>query len=96
MKRTNKPPDGSFQIRCSKLGHQIHFAYCRKENFGLPCIKTMSCWFRYFDVESYLREDLSPEEYKKNFHHAPKTKVQSLMELIVQARKRQKKEDDSE
>lgn len=96
MKQAKNPPNDSFQIRCSKLGHQIHFSYCRKENFGLPCIRAMNCWFRYFDVEGYLRDDLTAEEFAKVFQQAPKNKVQSLMELIDQARQRQKKDGDFE
>lgn len=88
MKLKKNPPDDTFQIRCSKLGHQIHFSYCRKENFGLPCIKTLNCWFPHFDVEQYLREELSPEEFEQAFEKIAKPKVQTLMELIDQARKR--------
>ena len=82
------PPDDTFQIRCSKLGHQIPFSYCRKENFGLPCIKTLNCWFPHFKVEAYLREELSPEEFERAFEKNAKPKMQTLMELIDQAQKR--------
>ena len=88
-----KPPDDTFQIRCSKLGHQIHFSYCRTENFGLPCIKTLNCWFPYFEVEQYLREDMSPEEFEQAFDKNIKPKMQSLMELIDQAQKRAGKKE---
>lgn len=88
MSLKNKPPDDTFQIRCPKLGHQIHFSYCRKENFGLPCIKTLNCWFPYFKVEQYLREELGSDEYEQAFEKSVKPKIQSLMELIDQAQKR--------
>lgn len=85
------PPDDTFQIRCSKLGHQIHFSYCRKENFDLPCVKTLNCWYPYFNVEQYLREELSPDEYERAFEKNVKPKLQSLMELIDEAQKRAEK-----
>jgi hypothetical protein len=93
MDLKKNPPDDTFQIRCSKLGHQIFFSYCRKENFGLPCIKIMNCWFRYFNVAEYLRADLTPEQFNQVFQQPPKSRVQSLVELIDQAQRRAKKEN---
>jgi len=54
----------------------------------------MNCWFRYFDVEKYLRAELTPAEFEQIFQGPPKSKVESLLELIDQAQKRvgQKKE----
>ncbi len=92
MKPTSTPPDDNFQIRCPRLGHQIHFAYCRTENFGLPCFKTLDCWFHYFQVEEFLRRDLSPDEWRDAFGKPVKPKILSLSELIEQARKRGKAE----
>lgn len=93
MDQNKGPPADSFQIRCPKLGHQIYFSYCRTENFGLPCVRTLNCWFRYFDVTTYLRGEITPEEFKKIFQEPPKSRVQSLMEMIDQARKRGGKEE---
>ena len=77
-----------YSIRCPRLGHAITFAYCRKENKGLPCFKTLDCWFQYFPVEDYLREKLTLEEWEKAFEQKAPTKVQSLIELIEAAKKR--------
>ena len=85
------PPDDSFQIRCSKLGHQIHFGYCRKENMGLPCVRILTCWHPYFNVELYFRQELSAEQWKEVFETQPKPKAVTLVELIEQVQKR--KED---
>lgn len=87
----NNPPDDSMQIRCSKLGHQIHYSYCRKENFGLPCPRIIICWHPYFSVEENLRHELNEKEWKKVFEEPPKPKVLSLVELIEQAQKRKGK-----
>lgn len=95
MTKKNSPPDDSFQIRCPKLGHQIHFSYCRKENFGLPCFKALQCWYPHFKVKVYFLEKLSLEEWREAFEKPVKPKVQSLMELIEQAEKIKKEKDSS-
>ena len=55
MKQTKTPPGDSCQIRCPRLGQQIHFSYCRQENLGLPCFKTLDCWHIYFQVVEHLQ-----------------------------------------
>jgi hypothetical protein len=92
MKRESKPPGDDYMIRCPRLGHQIYFSYCRSENRGLPCFKTLDCWFDHFLVEDFLREVLTPEEWEKVFQSPPKPKMLSLLELIEQAKKSQKEQ----
>ena len=65
MNKTKAPPGEDFQIRCPRLGHMIHFAYCRAENMGLPCFKTLDCWFEHFMVEEHLRQELTVEEWER-------------------------------
>ena len=77
-----------YSIRCPRLGHAITFSYCRSENNGLPCFKTLDCWFQQFPVESYLKERLTREEWATAFEKSGRTKVQSLLELIEEAKKR--------
>ena len=85
------PPETDFQIRCPRLGHQINFPYCRSENNGLPCFKTLDCWFNHFNVQEYLKQSLSKEDFEKTFLKRAKPKVLSLIDLIEQAKKRQGK-----
>lgn len=82
------PPDDNMGIRCARLGHQINFSYCRRENNGLPCFKTLDCWHPHFNVHAYLKEKLSAEEFEKAFLKQAQPKVFSLMDLIEQAKKR--------
>jgi hypothetical protein len=91
MKGQNMPPTDDEKIRCPRLGHQISFSYCRSENLGLPCFKTLDCWHGHFSVEEYMKQELTPEEWEKVFNRPPKPKILSLVELIEQA-KRQAKE----
>ncbi len=81
------PPDDDVQIRCPRLGHQITFAYCRTENNGLPCFKSLDCWYRRFQVEAYFKERLTEEQWACAFSGPTKPKVLSLLELIEQAKK---------
>ena len=85
-------PDDDHMIRCPRLGHMISFSYCRRENQGLPCFKTLDCWFEHFEVERFLRQHLTPDQWEKAFKRSSKTKVSSLMELIQQAKERTKDE----
>jgi len=86
------PPD-DFQIRCRKLGQLIHYGYCGRENQGLPCVKTLDCWFPIFDVAAYLRGVLSPDDWRTVFESEPKPKILSLAELIEQAEKNVRKNE---
>lgn len=80
-------PDPSFEIRCPRLGHQINFNYCRSENNGLPCFKTLDCWHHYFDVHAFLKEHLTPETFDQVFLKQSQPKIFSLIDLIEQAKK---------
>ena len=85
------PPKEDFQIRCPRLGHQINFSYCRSENSGLPCFKTLDCWYTYFGVHAYLTDKLTKEAFQNAFLNTGKPKVSSLFDLIEQAKKRKGK-----
>ncbi len=80
------PPEDKFAIRCPRLGHQIFFSYCLHENGKLPCFKILDCWHRHFQVEKYLKEILTTEEWKKTFSKSGKPKILTLIELIEQAK----------
>jgi hypothetical protein len=84
----NPESDDDFEIRCRKLGHQIHFSYCRRENSGLPCFKILDCWHQYFPVEDLLRKELTEDEWQDVFVKPRKPKILSLIELIEQAQKK--------
>jgi len=81
-----KAPDDQFTIRCPRLGHQINYQYCRFENKGLPCFKTLDCWFSHFDVQASLQKQLSEAEFEKVFSCKTPPKILSLLDLIEQAK----------
>ena len=90
------PPKDTVNIRCPRLGHQINFPYCRSENSGLPCFKTLDCWYSHFNVHAYLKDKLTEEDFKKTFINQGKPKVLSLFELIEQAKKNKEAIDKAE
>jgi hypothetical protein len=90
MPKKNTPPDDTYQIRCPKLGHQIYFSYCRQENMGLPCFKTLDCWYIHFQVMDYLKNELTVEEWQESFEKPAKPKMLSLVEILEQVQKRSK------
>ena len=79
------PADDNMSIRCPRLGHNLGFFYCYKENSGLPCFKILDCWFEHFDVRSYLQQNLTPAQLNQVFRKTPQPKVLSLLELIKRA-----------
>ncbi|MFC1523206.1 hypothetical protein ACFL6N_00305 [Thermodesulfobacteriota bacterium] len=97
MKEENDPspseaPDKEYLIRCPKLGHQIYFGYCRRENMGIPCMKTLDCWYPHFPVVDFLRRELTPDEWKDAFEQPLKPKMVSLVEILDRVTR---KNDDS-
>lgn len=77
--------------RCRRLGHEITFAYCRRENFGQPCRLILDCWWEQFDVRGFLQAHLPAETLAQIEHAAaapPPAKVQSLWDLINQTKAR--------
>lgn len=81
------------EIRCPRLGHELTFAYCRREGGDLPCPRVIQCWEAFFPVEKYLRESLRPGDWERFAGQAPQDKRVSLFDLIEQARSRVRNRD---
>jgi len=82
--------------RCRRLGHEITFGYCRRENFGRPCRLILDCWWERFDVRSFLEAHLTADAMTQLEHAVatpPPTKVQSLLDLIQQTKGRMEASD---
>jgi len=92
MKKENTPPGDDVMIRCRRLGNPVPFSYCRIESKGLPCSKIIDCWYDYFMIEDFLRQELEPDEWERVFSKPPKQKVLTLIELIEEAKKRKLEE----
>ena len=84
----NKKESGLVR-RCPRLGNPVPFDYC--EICGddqQPCFKILDCWWEHFDVVQYLKDNLSEDQFKHLMAARSKPKVTSLLELIEQAKNR--------
>jgi hypothetical protein len=88
--------DADVLPRCRRLGHEITFGYCRRENFGKPCRLILDCWWERFDVRGFLHAHLTAEAISQLEGTAvapPPPKMQSLLDLIQQTKKRLETKD---
>jgi hypothetical protein len=77
--------------RCPRLGNPVPFEYCEVcGDDQQPCFKILDCWWEYFDVVQYLQDKLPEDQFKRLMAAKPKPKINSLVELIEQAKKRNK------
>jgi len=75
--------------RCPRLGGSVTFGYCRLYGGSeFPCWKVFDCWWETFDIVTFIRSILTPEQFKRLRDTKPKAKVTSLIELINQAKQR--------
>jgi hypothetical protein len=72
--------------RCPRLGDVVSFGYCRAEDHGTPCRRTVFCWGHRFDVVQYLRVHFDPEVLGRMDAPPPDKRV-SLIDLIERAKK---------
>lgn len=81
--------DQDLLLRCGRLGHEVTFGYCRRENFGKPCRLILNCWWEEFDVRAFLEAELPKEDMVavEQAHGSPApSKVGNLMALIERAK----------
>ena len=81
------------RTRCPLLGHSVPFSYCRILGNLLPCHKVLDCWHEIFDIQAYIHEFYSKEEIER-FLAPPQPKINQILDLIKQARKRQGQTED--
>jgi hypothetical protein len=86
---TEKIAHDEREIRCPKLGHELTFAYCRREGGHLPCARIIRCWESLFSVESFMRDTLDAETWDAFCRQAPPDKMTTLLDLIEKAKARQ-------
>ena len=78
--------------RCPRLGNPVPFNYCKVcGDDQQPCFKILDCWWEYFDVVQYMKDQLSGDQFNQLLEaKPPKPRITSLVELIEQARQRNK------
>lgn len=53
----------------------------------MPCERIVRCWEVYADIEAYLKARYTPVEIERFLHPESKDKMNSLLEIIEQAKK---------
>ncbi|MGD2124688.1 MAG: hypothetical protein PVG99_01320 [Desulfobacteraceae bacterium] len=76
-------------IRCPRVGGYVNFKFCRSENNLLPCRWVVGCWQPRMDIKKFLDVHYSKEEQERIFV-PPRPKLESLVELIEEAKKTNK------
>jgi hypothetical protein len=79
----------ALERRCPRLGGPVSFSYCRKgDNSETVCWKIFDCWWESFDVVGHLQACLPADKFEMIVKARPKPKIQSIVELVEQAKKR--------
>ena len=77
----------NLERHCPRLGGAVFFHYCKQcGDNGLPCWKAFDCWWEFFDIVTFLKENLSEDQFRRLVTWEPKPKLSSLIEMIEQAK----------
>lgn len=77
----------ALMIHCPQLGGEIPFRYCRTVNDNLPCRRIISCWEFRTDIALFLKEHFSVDEMQRILTPPSKTRIETLLDLIEEAKK---------
>jgi hypothetical protein len=78
--------------RCPRLGGPVSFNYCRTcGDEKIFCQKIADCWWEYFDVAAWLKENLSEEDLNELLTKKPKPKLTGILEIIKTVNSEQQK-----
>ena len=72
----------SFKLirRCPTLGGEISFNYCETcGNNNFPCKKICDCWREVFDIERYLKDALTEEDFEVVMSYKKRSKISVIM-----------------
>ncbi|MBF0468436.1 MAG: hypothetical protein HQK61_06070 [Desulfamplus sp.] len=87
MNDRNKDRFDSESGYCRMLGHEVSFSYCRIARNDIPCFRIIDCWFERLPVADYMKENYTEEE-QKSILAKPASKINTLYDLIQQAKNR--------
>jgi len=82
----------SEKIYCRRLGHHLHFHYCRLEKGALPCSLIADCWFERIPIDDFLKDHYTKEELAGIFS-PQQQKISTIYDLIEKAKNREKQQD---
>ncbi len=76
------------EVRCPRMGHQINFGYCRAMSDGLPCSRSITCFYYTFPVEAYFRRVLKDETFASIFLSEKPGRYESFLRTVSEAKER--------
>ena len=65
---------------CRKLGHTLHFKYCRSAQQGIPCAKIMDCWIGQLPVRQFIMSHYQGQV--EEIFRPPSSKISSILEIV--------------
>lgn len=81
------------ETRCPRLGHEVTFAYCRREAGDLPCSRAMACWEDRIPVAAFFAESLGKQNWERYRGRKERDKITTLLEIIEAAKRRRAERD---
>jgi hypothetical protein len=79
-------------IRCPRLGGEVPFSFCEKENGDLPCRMVVSCWAARFPVAEYLQQTMTEEARERFSHQSSKDRLTTILDIAAAVKNRKKDE----
>ena len=86
----SEQPIEDLERRCPRLGSPIPFRYCLiSGEDDTICWKILDCWWETFNVESYLKKNMSETEFNHLMARAdkPKNKIGSILDIVEKVKK---------
>jgi len=79
-------------IRCPRIGGDVNFLFCRTENNMLPCRWIAGCWKERMEIQTFLEDHYTDDEVEQIFT-PPKSKIESLVNLVEKTKEAHKRND---
>ncbi|MGA1839824.1 MAG: hypothetical protein ACMUIU_04280 [bacterium] len=89
----NKNRYDSLIIRCSSLGGEVPFKYCRNINEGFPCRRLPVCWSEKIDIFEFIKRFYSPEEIDRFFMGKGPGRLDQIFSNLKKGGENEKKRD---
>jgi hypothetical protein len=79
-------------VRCPRIGGDVNFLFCRTENNMLPCRWIAGCWKERMEIQTFLEDHYTDDELEQIFT-PPKSKIESLVNLVEKTKEAHKRND---
>jgi hypothetical protein len=79
---------------CPQLGGEVPFRYCRTLQEDLPCRKLMVCWEFRIEIAKFLSDHYSIDQVQQALWPPQKSRIETIVELIKQAKKVKEEEKE--